>query len=75
MSDQIPLLREFSVPLNEVNEQLEVGQTGELSIPVEVVGVLGELVMFRKRNKARAAGKFTAPSLKDLEDDIGMAER
>lgn len=65
---------EFTLPLNDLQIDLEVGQKGEVIIPVEVTQLADGMVSFRKTGKAKS-GEFRSASLSDMEDDIGVAER
>lgn len=65
---------EFDLPVDEVQQDLEVGQRGYVRLPVEVISKHGGLIHFRKRAAKATSDSWTQQSLQDVEDDIGMAD-
>lgn len=61
---------EFTLPLNEIDESLEVGQRGEVTIPVEITEVGQTHVSFRKVGKASSPMSFKDESLSAMEARI-----
>jgi len=65
---------EFSLPKNELDASLDVGDCGEVSIPVEVVSIGKDSVTLRKYGKARTTEDFKEMSSNQLRDKIGVVE-
>lgn len=65
---------EFSIPRNEVDVDLSIGEFGEICIPVEVVEVGKDSVTFRKRGKAEAEDVFRPEPLEKMKERIGEVE-
>ena len=65
---------EFTLPIFEVGQDLQVGQKGDVTVPVEVTQVVNGIASFRKRGTASGAN-FRQQSLQDLEDELPVAER
>lgn len=66
---------EFTLPLAEIDTNLNLGEVGSISIPVEVMEVLRDFVTFRKRGRATTQMEFQEPTLKDMEDELGIGDR
>lgn len=64
------ILSEFSIPENEVDAALQVGDYGKLLITVEVIGRVDGRVIFRKHKKAEAQGNFKPEGAKDLRERL-----
>lgn len=65
---------EFSIPRNEVDVDLAIGEFGEICIPVEVVEVGKDAITFRKRGKAEAEDIFRPEPLEKMRERIGEVE-
>jgi len=66
---------EFALPMEEVAEQVSVGDKGSVIIPVEVTQVRNGMITFIKRGKASSQTNFQPMSLEEERKDIGVAER
>lgn len=66
---------EFRLSRVEVQDQLLVGEIGDLKIPVQVVSIDKDHIVFRKRGQAQVEGYFEKESLADMKDRIGEAQR
>lgn len=73
-NSNVPQL-EFTLPINEVKESVEVGQRGNVTIPVEVIEVSDGMISFRKSGKATSQGGFTQATASDMREDLPKAER
>lgn len=65
---------EFTLPIDDVGQDLQVGQKGEIRLPVEVTQVKEGMISFRKRGTASGTN-FRQASLQDLENELPVAER
>lgn len=66
---------QFTLPIEEVQEKVSVGDKGTIMIPVEVTQVQDGFVSFMKRGKASSQTNFQSLSLDEEREDIGVAER
>ena len=66
---------QFTLPIEEVQEKVTVGDKGTIMIPVEVTQVKDGVVSFIKRGKASSQSNFQSMSLEEEREDIGVAER
>ena len=65
---------EFSIPDNEVEEGLKVGDKGELIIPVEVVSKGDGITTYRKSGAAKSERRFREESITEMRDRIGVVK-
>jgi hypothetical protein len=65
---------EFTLPIDEVKESVEVGDVGVMSVPCEVTMVKDGMISFRKRGKAYAEGGFTKASVAQMRDMLPKAD-
>lgn len=65
---------EFELPKNEVEQDLEVGERGNMVIPVEVIAVKSSSYVFRKTKKASTEGIFKPESTSEMRERIGEVE-
>ena len=65
---------EFKLPLGELDGQFQPAETGNLTIPVEVVEVGKEFVTFRKRGRARTESAFRQATVADLEQTLPVTD-
>lgn len=68
----VPVL-EMRIPISELDIELDVGDTGTLLIPVQVVDISDKMATFRKVGKI-AAENFAKESLDELRKKIGVVE-
>lgn len=67
---------EFSLPVDEIKEHLDVGQRGWIRIPVEVIqGESNGMISFRKAGKSASEGAFQSATASELRNDLPVAER
>ena len=59
---------EFTLPIDEIKESIEVGQIGVVMIPVEVTQVKDGMVSFRKRGKASSQSKFHESNASEMRE-------
>ena len=64
----------FIVAKNELDMDLEVGETGMIMIPVEVTMIDKESYTFRKNGRIVAEGDFKPETVKDMRKRIGEVE-
>lgn len=64
----------FVVSKNELDMALDVGETGMIIVPVEVVSIDQENYVFRKDGRIRPEGNFKPESVKGMRDRIGVVE-
>lgn len=62
---------EFTLPNNELDASLAVGDCGEVAIPVEVVAVGKEGITLRKYGKAKTTEDFKEMSSSQIREKIG----
>jgi len=62
---------EFTLPQNELDAPLAVGECGEVSIPVEVVAVGKDGVTLRKYGKAKTTEDFKEMSSSQIREKVG----
>lgn len=65
---------EFSLPIDEIKESVEVGAVGEVIIPCEVTMVKDGIVSFRKKGKSRSEGAFVQATVAQLRDTLPKAD-
>lgn len=65
---------EFTLPTNELEADMEVGEVGEVIVPVEVIQKSSSSITFRKLRSARAEKSFRKESLSDMRSRIGVVE-
>jgi hypothetical protein len=65
---------QFRVAKSELDINLEIGQTGVIMVPVEVIAMDKEDYVFRKHARVTAEGDFKAESVKDMRKKIGVVE-
>jgi hypothetical protein len=65
---------EFSLPSNELDTDMSVGEFGELIIPVEVIAKGDGKFTFRKVKSARTDTTFRKEGLNDMRDRIGVVK-
>jgi hypothetical protein len=65
---------EFSLPIDEIKESVEVGAVGEVVIPCEVTMVKDGIVSFRKKGKSRSEGAFVQATVAQLRDMLPKAD-
>lgn len=66
---------EFTLPMAEVNERVEVGEYGSVIIPVEVTQVSEGMISFRKSGKASSQAGFTKATVEQMREKLPKAER
>lgn len=64
----------FIVAKSELDMDLEIGETGMLMIPVEVMTIDRDNYTFRKDGRIKAEGEFKPETVKDMRDRIGVVE-
>lgn len=64
----------FIVSKVELDMNLEIGQTGTIMIPVEVMSIDKENYVMRKSGKITPEGEFKPESVKDMRVRIGVVE-
>lgn len=67
-------LNEFYVSKSELEMDLDIGDTGILMIPVEVITIDKETYLVRKAGKITAEGDFKAETTEQMRDKIGIVE-
>lgn len=75
MEEDDSMLDEFWLPLYEVKEELKIGETGSVNIPVEVMEIKGALVRFKKAGESNSPAPFSSSTIKDLRNKLPKAER
>jgi len=65
----------FTLPINEVKENVEVGELGSVIIPVRVIGIGEGMIEFEKRGKASSQGGFSSATTSELREQLPIAER
>jgi hypothetical protein len=66
---------EFTLPMSEIMEVLQVGDVGKVMIPVEVTQVKEGMISFRKSGKAESPYEFSRASAADIRKSMPVAER
>jgi hypothetical protein len=61
------------LPVSEIGQDVEVGQHGVVSIPVEVIQVKDGMVSLRKAKPA-SSDSWRQKSLADMESEIGTSD-
>lgn len=61
---------EFTVPTTEVDGMMDIGQVGEIIIPVEVISRDKTSITFRKAGAARTDKHFQQESAKDMRKKV-----
>jgi len=61
--------------MGEVNERLEVGDMGDVIIPVEVTQISEGMVSFRKRGKASSQAGFSKATVEQMREQLPKAEK
>jgi hypothetical protein len=64
----------FTVSKSELEMDLEIGETGTLMVPVEVVSIDKENYFVRKIGKITPEGEFKPETVKDMRERIGVVE-
>jgi len=64
----------FIVSKSELAMDLEIGETGTLMIPVEVMSIDKESYTMRKFGQIKAEGSFKPESVKEMRRKIGVVE-
>jgi len=64
----------FIISKSELEMDLEIGETGMLMVPVEVMSIDKENYTFRKAGKIKAEGDFKPETVKDMRKRIGVVE-
>jgi hypothetical protein len=72
-NSNVPQL-EFSLPIDEIKESVEVGDMGEVIIPCEVTSVSDGIVSFRKHGKARVDNSFTKANVAMMREMLPKAD-
>jgi len=67
-------INEFYVSKSELDMDLDIGETGKLMIPVEVIAIDKENYLVRKAGKIEAEGSFAPETVKDMRSRIGVVE-
>ena len=62
----------YIVAKSELEMDLEIGETGMIMIPVEVMAIDKENYTFRKSGKIVAEGDFKPETVKDMRKRIGV---
>lgn len=62
----------FIVSKDELEMVLEIGETGTLMIPVEVMAIDKQNYTLRKAGKIKAEGSFKSETVKDMRKRIGV---
>ena len=65
---------EFTLQNHEIQNILDLGQQGDVIIPVEVIERTERSTTFRKRDKAQAV-HFRQATAKDMEDEMDEADQ
>jgi hypothetical protein len=65
-------LDQFPVNKAELDINLEIGQTGIIMVPVEVIAMDKENYIFRKHARITPEGDFKAETVKDMRKKIGV---
>lgn len=66
---------EFTLPMSEILEVLQVGDVGKIIIPVEVTQVREGMVSFRKSGKAESPYEFSRASAADIRKTLPVADK
>lgn len=66
---------EFTLPYGEISERVEVGDFGNVIIPVEVTQVQDGMISFRKRGKASSQAGFEKATVDEMREELPKAER
>jgi len=74
MPEKSDVLSEFTIPKSEVDTDLATGEFGTISIPVEVVSVESDEIVFRKHGPIKTDGSFKAESLEQMRERIGVVD-
>lgn len=64
----------FIVSKSELEMDLDIGETGVLMIPVEVMAIDKDTYTMRKYAKIKAEGDFKPESVKDMRKRIGVVK-
>jgi len=64
----------FIVMKNELETDLDVGETGMIMIPVEVITIDKDTYTFRKAGQIKPEGEFKPESVKGMRERIGVVE-
>lgn len=65
---------QFNVAKSELDMDLEIGETGIVMIPVEVMAIDKENYTLRKAGKITAEGDFKPESVSSMRKKIGVVE-
>lgn len=65
---------DFMLPASEVQITAEMGETGTLMVPVEIVAKSDTAFTFRKIGKVTAEGDFKPESVGSMRKKIGVVE-
>ena len=64
----------FIVAKSELETDLDIGETGTLMVPVEVITVEKDTYTFRKAGQIKPEGEFKPETVKDMRKRIGVVE-
>jgi len=67
-------LNEFHIAKSELDMDLDIGETGMVMVPVEVIAIDKETYLLRKNGKIEAEGSFKPETVKDMRERIGVVE-
>jgi len=67
-------LNEFYIAKSELEMDLDIGETGTVMIPVEVISIDKEGYLLRKAGKITPEGSFNPETVKDMRERIGVVE-
>lgn len=63
---------QYRVSKSELDMNLEIGQTGTIMVPVEVIAIDKEDYVFQKTGRVTPEGEFKPESVKDMRKKIGV---
>lgn len=64
----------FIVAKNELETDLDIGQTGILMVPVKLISIDEDTFTFRKDGQIKPEGTFKEETVKDMRKRIGVVE-
>lgn len=64
----------FIVSKSELDTVLEIGETGIIMVPVEVISIDKENYVLRKDGRITPEGQFKPESVKSMRDNIGTVD-
>jgi len=65
---------EFTLPISEVMEVLQVGDKGKITIPAEVTQIENGMISFRKAGKASTDSNWKEFSMEELRETLPKKE-